>query len=170
MKISFGSYDKRLILFALQVTITLFLFGVLSQALSGIGQINDITDSNTMPSFVFVQKNSLSVLSNPTNPAPRVVKKLPVVVTAYSSTPSQTDDSPFVTASGSYVRDGVIANNYLPFGTRVRIPEIYGDKVFVVEDRMNYKKGNYHVDVWFSDYWQALGFGVKRTTIEVLEG
>ena len=39
-------------------------------------------------------------------------------VTAYSSTPEETDDTPFVTASGTSVRDGVIATNFLEFGTK----------------------------------------------------
>ena len=43
-------------------------------------------------------------------------------------------------------------------------------KIFIVEDRMNSKKGYYHVDVWFEDYHQAKDFGVKTTYIEVLEG
>jgi 3D (Asp-Asp-Asp) domain-containing protein len=100
----------------------------------------------------------------------KIVKKIPVVVTAYSSTPWETWGDPFITASGSWVRDGIIANNLLPFGTKVRMPEIYGDKVFVVEDRMNSRKGNYHFDVWFPSYRQALEFGAKKTYLEVLEG
>jgi len=44
------------------------------------------------------------------------------------------------------VRDGVIATNILPFGTKVRIPEIFGDKVFVVEDRMARKHAD-RVDI-----------------------
>src|SRR3990167_4180168 len=49
-----------------------------------------------------------------------------VVATAYSSTPDQTDGSPFITANGLYVYDGLIAANFLPFGTRVKIPDHYG--------------------------------------------
>ena len=101
--------------------------------------------------------------------APKAVKTLKVVLTAYSSTPDQTDDTPFITASGKYVRDGIIANNLLPFGTKVRIPELYGDKVFTVEDRMNRRKSNYHFDIWMEDRPIALDFGVKTAEIEVLE-
>ncbi|MCX6724107.1 MAG: hypothetical protein NT155_02970 [Candidatus Staskawiczbacteria bacterium] len=100
---------------------------------------------------------------------PKVVKTVKVVITAYSSTLDQTDDSPFVTASGKCVEDGIIANNMLPFGTEVRIPDLYGDKVFVVEDRMNKKKGNYHVDIWMPDRESAVNFGAKIVDIEVLE-
>jgi len=101
--------------------------------------------------------------------AKEAVKKIKVVVTAYSSTPDQTDDTPFITASGKEVADGIIANNMLSFGTQIRIPELYGDKVFVVQDRMNRRKSNYHIDIWMPDRESALDFGVKTTEIEVLE-
>jgi 3D (Asp-Asp-Asp) domain-containing protein len=115
-------------------------------------------------------KNSLMPVSSPAEPEFEVASKITVVITAYSSTPEQTDDTPFITASGKTTKDGIIANNYLPFGTKVKIPELYGDKVFVVEDRMSWKKGNYHFDVWFPTYQEAKNFGVKRTVIEILEG
>ncbi|MBZ9578300.1 3D domain-containing protein [Patescibacteria group bacterium] len=116
-----------------------------------------------------VQGNSLLSASNYSNPV-QVVRKIKVIVTAYSSSPFETDDNPYITAAGTLVREGVVANNLLPFGTKIRIPEIYGDKVFVVEDRMHWKKGYYHVDIWFPSYWQALNFGSKRAYIEMLEG
>ena len=102
-------------------------------------------------------------------PASKVVKTIKVVITAYSSTPDQTDDTPFITASGGYVGDGIIANNMLPFGTKVKIPALYGDKVFTVEDRMASYKSNYHIDIWMPTRTSALNFGVKTTEIEVLE-
>ena len=119
--------------------------------------------------LAMVEENSLLAMSNPSNPEPQAARKIRVVVTAYSSTPAQTDDSPYITAAGTWVREGIIANNLLPFGTKIRIPELYGDKVFVVEDRMHRKKGYYHVDIWFASYGEAKNFGVKRTYIEVLE-
>jgi len=100
------------------------------------------------------------------NKATRAVK---VVLTAYSSTEDQTDSTPFITASNKYVEDGIIANNMLPFGTKIKIPELYGDKVFVVEDRMHKRKGNYRVDIWMPTRTLALNFGVKTATIEILE-
>lgn len=91
-----------------------------------------------------------------------------VIVTAYSSTPDQTDSSPFITAMGSHVRDGIVAANFLKFGTKVRLPEIYGDKTFVVEDRMA-KRNSHKVDIWMESRELALQFGVKRLTVEILE-
>ena len=97
----------------------------------------------------------------------RAVKTLKVWVTAYSSTPEQTDDTPFTTASGKQVRDGIIATNFLPFGTLVKIPKLFGDKVFVVEDRMHERKKNF-VDVWMSETEEAMKLGIQNTEIVVL--
>ncbi len=91
-----------------------------------------------------------------------------VVVTAYSSTHDQTDSTPFITASGSYVEDGTVACNFLRFGDRVRFPDIYGDKIFVVQDRMALKN-NHKIDIWFSSREQAKQFGVKVLKVEVLK-
>jgi len=104
--------------------------------------------------------------------AKEVIKKvetIKVVITAYSSTPDQTDSTPFTTASNKTVADGIIANNMLPFGTKVRIPDLFGDKIFVVEDRMNRRKSDYHFDIWFSSRELAVNFGVKTAELEILE-
>ncbi|MBI4094553.1 MAG: 3D domain-containing protein [Candidatus Liptonbacteria bacterium] len=91
-----------------------------------------------------------------------------VWVTAYSSTPEETDDTPFTTALGTETRDGVLAANFLPFGTKVQIPEFFGDKIFVVEDRMHPRKANF-VDIWMPTKSDALKFGIASTTIVIAE-
>jgi len=99
-----------------------------------------------------------------------IVKTIKMIITAYSSTPDQTDDTPFITASNKRVADGIIANNMLPFGTKVRIPELYGDKIFTVEDRMHSRMGKYRADIWFAEYQQAKNFGAKHgIQVEVVE-
>lgn len=112
-------------------------------------------------------------LGNNYCPFPNVVKAavktIKVVITAYSSSAEETDNTPFVTASNKYVRDGIIANNLLPFGTKVRIPALYGDKIFVVEDRMNRRKPNHQFDIWFPSKQLAVNFGVKTAELEILE-
>ena len=96
-----------------------------------------------------------------------LVKERYQVLTAYSSTPDQTDDSPFITASGTFVHDGIVAANSLPFGTKILMPELFGEKIFTVEDRMAQK--NYHkIDVWFPSTDKAMNFGVKRAKILIL--
>ena len=117
----------------------------------------------------FANTTNASYVAKITNPAQKVVEKIKVMVTAYSSTPDQTDDTPFITASGKYVRDGIIANNMLPLGTKIKIPGLYGDKIFTIEDRMNKSKSNYHIDIWMPSRQLALNFGVKTSEIEVLE-
>lgn len=99
---------------------------------------------------------------------PMVAKAKKVWITAYSSTPDQTDDTPFTTASGSHVRDGIIATNMLPFGTKVQIPALFGDKVFIVEDRMHRRKIDM-VDIWFPTRTEALRFGSNYAEIVVLD-
>ncbi len=119
--------------------------------------------------LILLQENSLLPISDSISSGNQTKGKIRVVITAYSSSIWETDDSPFITAAGTWVRDGIVANNYLPMGTKIRIPELYGEKIFVVEDRMNRKQGNYHIDIWFPSYQAALNFGAKRTYIEILE-
>ncbi|MDD5750705.1 MAG: 3D domain-containing protein [Candidatus Pacebacteria bacterium] len=101
-------------------------------------------------------------------PSPDISQKIAVVVTAYSSTPEETDDTPFITAANTSVRSGIIANNSLPFGTRVRLQELFGDTVLEVEDRMHWRKAGNQVDVWLPSKEEAICFGVKFTTMEIL--
>lgn len=115
-----------------------------------------------------INTDSESTPTEEPKPEVRIVKTYNVRATAYSSTPDQTDDTPFITAKGTYVRDGIIAANFLPFGTKIRIPEIYGEKIFVVEDRMN-RRYWYNIDIWFPERHQALTFGSQRVTIEIVE-
>ncbi len=104
--------------------------------------------------------------------APRVKSTSVHVMTAYNSEVGQTDDSPCVTANGFNVckhgQEDTIAANFLKFGTKVKIPELYGDRVFVVRDRMNAKHPN-RVDIWMKDRPSAIKFGVKTAKIQVLE-
>lgn len=90
-----------------------------------------------------------------------------IVVTSYNSEPGQTDDTPFITASGTRTRDGVVAANFLPIGTIVRFPEVFGDKEFIVEDRMN-KRYYYRADIWMENKQDSIDFGAKYLKIEIL--
>ncbi|MBL7142352.1 MAG: 3D domain-containing protein [Candidatus Pacebacteria bacterium] len=127
-------------------------------------------DASIQERLALFSQNTLIPVVSPSTEEAKEIKKVPVIITAYSSTSWETDSTPFVTAAGTWVRDGVIANNYFSFGTQLKIPELFGEKVFVVEDRMNWRKDNYHIDIWFPSYWEAKEFGVKRTYIEITEG
>jgi 3D (Asp-Asp-Asp) domain-containing protein len=119
---------------------------------------------------VIYAKESVSVVA-PIDPY-ETTQSFPVVITAYSSTVDQTDSTPCITANGfdlcEHNRENVIATNILPFGTKVRFPEIYGKKIFTVQDRMN-KRYTYRADIWKKDRQSAVRFGAKYTTIEVVE-
>lgn len=105
----------------------------------------------------------------PKNSKKKIKKVIVVSATAYSSDRRQTDRTPFITASGKRVRDGIVAANFLPFGTKIRIPQYFGDKEFIVEDRMA-RRHKQRIDVWFEHYRDARNFGIKRSIkIEVIE-
>jgi len=102
----------------------------------------------------------------------RVIRTTEHVITAYNSEAAQTDSSPCITADGFNVCEhgieDTIGANFLKLGTKVRIPELFGDQVFVVRDRMN-KRYSDRVDVWMIEKEDAIKFGVKTAKIEVLE-
>jgi 3D (Asp-Asp-Asp) domain-containing protein len=126
---------------------------------------------NLAQGYLSEKSNSIAFLANKDRAMDnddKEYKKIKVIVTAYSSTEWQTDDTPFITANGSTVREGIVANNMLPFGTEIKIPELYGNKVFTVEDRMHSRKGSYWVDIWFPTLEEAKAFGIKETYVEVL--
>lgn len=90
---------------------------------------------------------------------------LRVLATAYSSTVDQTDADPFTTASGTRVKSGTMAANFLPFGTKVRI----GSQIYTVQDRMNARyNGSYVVDLWQPSRQAANQFGVRVLEMEII--
>ena len=118
--------------------------------------------------FALIQNDSVLATRSPITPKTYKPKKTYVVAaTGYSSTPEQTDSTPFITASGTHVRDGVIAANFLPIGTIIKIPELFGDKTFIVEDRMNSRYW-LNIDIWFSEKNLAKEFGLKVVKVEIV--
>jgi|GEM_PF-2007142 3D (Asp-Asp-Asp) domain-containing protein len=88
-----------------------------------------------------------------------------VLSMAYSSTRDQTDASPFMTASGVKVGPGIIAANFLPFGTTVRI----GNNIYTVADRMNSRyDGKYVIDIWKPSRFEAIQHGARILKLEVI--
>jgi len=144
-------------------------FNIPIEEVSATWGYNDIvTMTRTKPenqqnSLLVIGKDSLMGVNESLLP-----KMMTVVLTGYSSTPDQTDDTPFTTASNTRVRDGVVAANFLDFGTRVKIPAVFGDKVFTVEDRMA-KKHNNKMDIWFPERYLAKNFGVQEADVIILE-
>lgn len=155
-------------IFIIISSIIFFLPEIIKAPQVGVEFIQVFPDGE-VKELVIIEGNTLVSFTKVESPETFSPKKIEVIVTAYSSTEGETDSDPFITAAGTQVREGIVANNFLSFGTKIKIPEIFGEKIFVVEDRMHWRKGNYHIDVWFPDYWKALNFGAKRTYIEIVE-
>lgn len=111
--------------------------------------------------------STLGNVSLPQENELRVVDEQWLTVTAYSSEPRQTDKTPYTTGWITPVRDGVVAINFLPLGSLVRFPDMFGNKVFVVEDRMNVRY-KYRADIWMPTKAEAKQFGIKYLRLEVL--
>ena len=124
-------------------------------------------DSKMGPKAEVVLKQYYSEPSLPNSQERQAQGIIHLPVTAYNSEPGQTDDTPFITAFGTTVRDGIVATNFLPKGTMIRFPEEFGDKIFVVEDRMN-ARYTYKVDIWMAEKQDAIHFGVKYLKMEIL--
>lgn len=130
-----------------------------------VGQIPVVSAAQNSDATFILPKDRL-VVAQEEKPA---LKTFIIDATAYTSRVQECDGSPFITADGSVVRDGIIATNFLPFGTKVRIPSVYGDRVFVVADRMN-PRYYYRVDVWMNDVDAMNQFGLKKNIkLEVVE-
>lgn len=134
-----------------------FSFDSLYQSILGVSMKSPVQDASIQSDSV----SATAVASNTKIAIKNSNRTMIVSATGYSSTESQTDSTPFITASQTYVRDGIVAANFLPFGTAIKIPDIYGDKIFVVEDRMNQRYTN-RIDVWFPETGLALKFGLKK--------
>lgn len=101
-------------------------------------------------------------------PAPELPRGYAVeaTVTAYTSSPDETDDTPFITASGATTRRGIVAcPSKYPFGTRL---EIEG-KEYDCQDRMNRRyRDDERFDVWVPTKSEARKWGKKELEITVL--
>ncbi len=138
-----------------------------------------LVNSLVNPSVVKAAESAINAPDTQTEKPVRVAKRSMVVVaTSYSSEAAQTDATPCIPAMWKFnlcdyfERTGIedtIAANFLPLGTEVRFPDLYGDKIFVVRDRMNSKyNGKSRIDFWKSTKASAIKFGAQRITMEVL--
>lgn len=103
-----------------------------------------------------------------------------VRATSYTSLASQTDSTPFITATGTRTRFGVIAVSrdllrVFPYGTKVMLEDLSGTyskmlagKVFVVEDTMNARLSN-TIDVWLPTNGQSVQWGARSVRITAVK-
>lgn len=160
----YRKYRTQIALFSLFLAVP----WALPQLPASAAMSESLTVADMVPLVVpFYQARPAQLLVFPEVQARAARYEMKVPITAYSSTPDQTDDTPFITASGTHVRWGIVAANFLPIGTLVRMPEHYGDQIFVVEDRMN-ARYNVRMDIWMATREEALTWGLKQVTIEVL--
>lgn len=121
---------------------------------------NDAADTST---------STIQEIVTATTSRPVALKTIRVDATSYTSSYEETDGTPELAADGTCTYFGMIAANFAPIGTKVRIPSIYGDKIFTVHDRMN-QRYSYRIDVWTADKKDMRQFGIKRgLQVEVIE-
>jgi 3D (Asp-Asp-Asp) domain-containing protein len=86
-------------------------------------------------------------------------------ITAYTSSPDETDDTPFITASGETTRRGIVAcPSRYAFGTVVLVEGVQ----YECQDRMNrrYREKD-HFDIWVESKSEAFEWGKKQAEIVV---
>jgi len=112
-------------------------------------------------------QNEIIRLQDELHQAKELQFAVPVSITAYNPVPDQTDDTPFITASADYVRDGIVALSYdlektleLEFGDIVVLETINGEFLgeFEFQDRMN-KRWRNKVDIFMWKVQDAKKFG-----------
>jgi 3D (Asp-Asp-Asp) domain-containing protein len=121
--------------------------------------------------FALALMNSVSSPVGSTTPVAPVKAeepvKMTVIATAYTPRPEETDSTPWLTAAGTKTREGVIAANWLPFGTKVKID----DEIYTVEDRMHSRftaAFPQRIDIVFMSLEKARKFGKQKIEIEIM--
>lgn len=99
--------------------------------------------------------------------APLGHTKITAIVTAYTSSVDETDDTPFITASGERTQIGTIAcPSKYDFGTVVVIE----GRQYKCSDRMNKRyRDQERFDVWVLTKAEAFEWGIKELNIKIIE-
>ena len=94
-------------------------------------------------------------------------RPLQAIITAYSSEESQTDSTPYLTASQKQVQEGFIAcPRKYKFGQQVEI----AGRTYECQDRKNIRYENRpdeYFDIWFESRELALEWGIKKVEIVI---
>lgn len=106
-----------------------------------------------------------AVMVIPRSSPPSKIAKF--TITAYSTVPAQTDDTPCIAASGKNVcgrHDVVACPGRYKYGTKFRIK----NKVYICEDRTSTKYGD-RIDISYDkDMYGALEWGKQVLEVEIL--
>jgi 3D (Asp-Asp-Asp) domain-containing protein len=165
------TFRFQIISFVIIFIFDFFLFPVPTILADNINAVEFTSDELIEQELVVVEKAEF-INNLPENDTWKAVRSGYYDMTAYNSEVAQTNDQPCITANGfdlcEHWTEDTVAANFLKFGTRIRIPDLFGDRVFVVRDRMN-KRYQHRVDIWMKEKQDALNFGIKYARIEILE-
>lgn len=143
----------------------LMLLNALIAQLKQIDLAGMMAEASEIASVATIQPAEAST-ATPEEKTPEIAKSEATgEFSAYNSEENQTDSDPFTMASGKRVYAGAVANNCLPFGTKIKV----NGKVKVVEDRMNSRYGCEHFDIWMGSYDEAIAFGRKTMAYEIIQ-
>lgn len=93
-----------------------------------------------------------------------VQETLEAKVTAYSSSPEETDSTPDITANGERTAEGGIAcPRKYPFGTLFYINEL----IYRCNDRMHIRFDD-RFDLWMPNKKSAIKFGIQKQNVKVI--
>lgn len=89
--------------------------------------------------------------------------RIKATITAYTSSPDETDDTPTITASGATTRKGVAAcPRFIPFDTKVYI----AGEEYVCLDRLHPRFDD-RFDIWFPNKNAAFEWGIREEEVRV---
>jgi 3D (Asp-Asp-Asp) domain-containing protein len=129
--------------------------------------ITSLENSLDGPSVAGEADSNLATTSLPENSALPYYETY-ITATAYTSREVECDDDPYTAAWGDHVFWGMIASNSFPKGTKIQIPDYFGNKMFSVLDTMN-DRYYYRLDVWMPDLSEAKAWGTRYIKIRVFK-
>ncbi|MFQ6617099.1 MAG: hypothetical protein ACE5QV_00305, partial [Fidelibacterota bacterium] len=166
VKIKFNSSKTKIILLLVFIFVAvIYLYNFNNGILSDLDTI-ELETKKLLAEVDNLKDGLKEVETELTNVSTQRLRK--IIATAYNSTTGQTDDEPFITASGEPVGDGTLALSrdliraenelMLKMGYNPRGTISFGDTVhivylkpFIVRDTMNRRFRN-RADIWTSDY------------------
>ncbi len=137
-----------------------------------------VAERVVMPLAVPIELSTLGIhppVKEAPRRTPRHIFRIPVTVTGYSSTCGQTDETPFITASNTEVRHGIVALSRdllreftpgAPFGFGDMV-EIEGAGIYRVEDTMALRHRK-KADIWFTSTAAATRWGRRHLVLASL--
>ncbi len=165
----FVSYKvkKVVILVSLLININ-FIYTDLIDIIKDNWKVSLVSMQTIKSNHILVEPDSAGVEDTPSldegGNTPSLDEDRTAEISAYTAREEETDSNPTITANGETVYEGGVANNCLPFGTKVKI----GENIYTVNDRMNSRYGCGHFDIFMWDLGKALQFGRKQLSYKVL--